>query len=564
MEEEIFPWLESLPLAPEYKPTLTEFQDPIAYICKIEKVASKFGICKIIPPVSPSFKKTVISNLKQSLSSDSPNSTPTFTTRIQEVGFHRRKNFHPVQRPVWQSFKTYTLNQFERKAKKFENDIYGSSSNTDLSKLKVETMYWKAQDEKPIYVEYANDIPGSAFNEIMEQGSIGINSVKNLGESAWNLRNVARAKGSLLKFVKNEILGVTSPMIYIGMMFSWFAWHVEDHDLHSLNYMHIGGCKTWYGIPIDAAVAFEDVIRTHGYSGKISPIETCATLAQKTTVMSPEILHKVGVPCYRLVQNAGEFVVTFPRAYHSGFSHGFNCAEAVNIATPEWLILARDAAIRRASINLAPLVSHYQLLYDQALSFCTSMPSTTTTPQRSGPKENLKVEEDLVKQIFIQDVFENNELINILGNGSSITILSQEVLDFLSSTSHIPRGQNFSLFNEPANPSNMFSCVRCGIACYACCSILRPSQAVDLQSCLDRNYQRKKIYCLQHAFEVEQRLRSIGGVQWLLLCHQDYPWIEAKAKSMAKELDDGCIWTDIGYKHVNDQDTKMIQSALDH
>jgi hypothetical protein len=50
--------------------------------------------------------------------------------------------------------------------------------------------------------------------------------------------------------------------------------------------------------------------------------ETFATLGKKTTVMSPEVFVESGVPCCRLVQNAGEFVVTFPGSYHSGFSHG--------------------------------------------------------------------------------------------------------------------------------------------------------------------------------------------------------------------------------------------------
>ncbi|GMH16746.1 hypothetical protein Nepgr_018587 [Nepenthes gracilis] len=427
---EVFSWLKTLPVAPVYHPTIQEFQDPIAYIFKIEKEASKYGICKIVPPVAPEPKKSAISNLNRSLAARSPNSQPTFTTRQQQIGFCPRKQ-NPVQKSVWQSGEHYTLEQFVAKAKSFEKSYLKNHAKKPLSALEVETLYWKANGDRPFSVEYANDLPGSAFGPIKENkrrdaGDTAYGNV-TVGETAWNMRGISRANGSLLRFMKEEIPGVTSPMVYIAMMFSWFAWHVEDHDLHSLNYMHMGAGKTWYGVPRDAAMAFEEVVRVHGYNEEINPLVTFAMLGEKTTVMSPEVLIKAGVPCCRLVQNAGEFVVTFPRAYHLGFSHGFNCGEASNIATPEWLRFAKDAAIRRASINCPPMVSHFQLLYDLALAICSRMTmSSNLEPRSSRLKDKMKVEgETLVKQLFVQDVMQNNNLLHALGKESTVVLLPQ-------------------------------------------------------------------------------------------------------------------------------------------
>lgn len=50
----------------------------------------------------------------------------------------------------------------------------------------------------------------------------------------------------------------------------------------------------------------------------------------------------VGVQVCRTVQEAGDFVVTFPRAYHSGFSHGFNIAEAVNFSPLDWAVFGQQ------------------------------------------------------------------------------------------------------------------------------------------------------------------------------------------------------------------------------
>ena len=271
---EVFSWLKTLPVAPEYHPTLAEFQDPIAYIFKIEKEASQYGICKIVPPVPAPHKKTAVSNLNKSLVARS--GSPTFTTRQQQIGFCPRKQ-RPVQKPVWQSGENYTLEEFEAKAKAFERNYLKKSRKKCLIPLEIETLYWKAIVDKPFSVEYANDMPGSAFaprrggKEGGGEGS-NVNANVTVGDTEWNMRGVSRAKGSLLTVMEEEIPGVTSPMVYVAMMFSWFAWHVEDHDLHSLNYLHTGAGKTWYGVPWDAAAAFEEVIRVHGYGGEINPL----------------------------------------------------------------------------------------------------------------------------------------------------------------------------------------------------------------------------------------------------------------------------------------------------
>lgn len=46
------------------------------------------------------------------------------------------------------------------------------------------------------------------------------------------------------------------------MFATFFAWHREDRNLCSINYMHAGAPKMWLAVPFKHASRFEDVLQT--------------------------------------------------------------------------------------------------------------------------------------------------------------------------------------------------------------------------------------------------------------------------------------------------------------
>ncbi|OIW21722.1 hypothetical protein TanjilG_08545 [Lupinus angustifolius] len=402
--------------APVFYPTVEEFEDTLGYIAKIRPQAESYGICRIVPPDSwvppcPIKEKHVWENVK-------------FPTRVQQVDLLQnrepftkkrrgRKRKHrkiseirtyrgtapsgsdSVHRFGFKSGSEFTLHAFQQYADQFKACYFGFNdgkvSDNDNQKRQepsvdeIEGEYWRIVEQPTDEVEvyYGADLETGALGSGFPKKSSLTNSDSDqYALSGWNLNNFPRLPGSALSFEECDISGVVVPWLYVGMCFSSFCWHVEDHHLYSLNYLHWGDPKVWYGVPEKHAEGLEAAMKKH--LPKLFK-EQPSLLNELVTQFSPSILKSEGVPVYRTVQHSGEFVLTFPRAYHTGFNSGFNCAEAVNVAPVHWFVHGQNAVELYSLQHRKTSVSHDKLLFGSALEAAESLAEVTL-----HGKENIK------------------------------------------------------------------------------------------------------------------------------------------------------------------------------
>ena len=185
-------------------------------------------------------------------------------------------------------------------------------------------------------VEYAADIPTGRFGSgFARKGQRGLSpSQQVVAEHPWNLNNLPKAYNSLMQFKRRQdISGINIPWLYIGMRYSTFCWHFEDLMLYSINFSHWGAPKQWYAIPESDREKFEKAVKQ-----KVSLLfkKDPNILLDIVTMVSPAYLQQQGVKVYKTLQRPGEYILTLPGSYHSGFSTGLNIGEAVNFATRNW------------------------------------------------------------------------------------------------------------------------------------------------------------------------------------------------------------------------------------
>ena len=145
----------------------------------------------------------------------------------------------------------------------FDYRVNNQAEWTQARCNELETAYWKSLTfNNPMY---GADMPGSLFDDSTEH---------------WNVAKLE----NLLDVLGQKVPGVNTAYLYLGMWKASFAWHLEDVDLYSINYIHFGAPKQWYSISQEDARRFEAAMRSKSSIVRLMEItltNTSRCLAQR-------------------------------------------------------------------------------------------------------------------------------------------------------------------------------------------------------------------------------------------------------------------------------------------
>jgi len=191
-----------------------------------------------------------------------------------------------------------------------------------------------------------------------------------------------------------------------------FCWHVEDNYMYSVSYLHEGAPKTWYGVSPANASEFDRVFKTRGFPDQVAADPQL--LLKKSSMLPPSMLLEEGVPVSRVVQKPGQFVVTLPQAYHAGFSHGANTAEAVNFMLADWLPYARLSMAAYRALRREPVLDIEQIVVQAALD---SHSAEVEREAQALVAEELRLRRQLRKSGCAEQPMETRDKLYALGRG---------------------------------------------------------------------------------------------------------------------------------------------------
>lgn len=322
---------------PIFKPTMEEFSDFYRFNKSINKFGMQSGIVKIIPPpewkqlIDGIYTKENLENVKiknpivQNINGIGGG---VFTLQNIEKGrtynifqwkhLSEQSNYQPPVKRGEHRGKNDTKTEKKESPVSFDSTYDIDTSQFTAERCKqLEKVYWRSLT----YAEpmYGADMLGSLFDQKFD---------------IWNVAKLP----NILDLMDTKLPGVNDAYLYAGLWKATFSWHLEDQDLYSINYLHFGAPKQWYSIPQKDCNKFYELMKDTFHE----EYNACSEfLRHKTFLASPAFLEKNGISYNKVVHNAGEFIITYPYGYHSGFNYGYNLAESVNFALDDWFEFAK-------------------------------------------------------------------------------------------------------------------------------------------------------------------------------------------------------------------------------